>query len=307
MVGGGVADAGELLLGPLREEIRRRACVAPVDRIAVSRLSSARTRAPSAPRCGPPRRRCRRLRRDEFRGRGRARGRPGRGRRCDGRGRPRRGRGRGGRGRGGLAVPGFVDVQVNGFAGVDFLAAEPADYARAGDALAARRDRLPADAGSARRPMPCGRALAAVAAGAERSPGARARRAPRGAVPVPALAGRAPAPAPARAGSSAGRELLAAGPVAAMTLAPELPGALELIEALAARGVNVRIGHTDADAWRPRARPSTAARRAITHIHNAHRPLRRARPRARPARRSRARDVDRGPPSSTACTSPTRP
>jgi glucokinase len=35
VVGGGVADAGELLLGPVREEIRRRACVAPVDRIAV--------------------------------------------------------------------------------------------------------------------------------------------------------------------------------------------------------------------------------------------------------------------------------
>jgi glucokinase len=35
VVGGGVADAGELLLGPIREEIRRRACVAPVDRIAV--------------------------------------------------------------------------------------------------------------------------------------------------------------------------------------------------------------------------------------------------------------------------------
>jgi len=35
VVGGGVADAGELLLGPLREEIRRRASVAPLDRIAV--------------------------------------------------------------------------------------------------------------------------------------------------------------------------------------------------------------------------------------------------------------------------------
>jgi glucokinase len=35
VVGGGVADAGELLFGPIREEIRRRACVAPVDRIAV--------------------------------------------------------------------------------------------------------------------------------------------------------------------------------------------------------------------------------------------------------------------------------
>ena len=35
VVGGGVADAGELLLGPMREELRRRACVAPVDDIAV--------------------------------------------------------------------------------------------------------------------------------------------------------------------------------------------------------------------------------------------------------------------------------
>src|SRR5699024_8542163 len=35
IVGGGVADAGELLLGPVRAELRRRACVAPVDDIAV--------------------------------------------------------------------------------------------------------------------------------------------------------------------------------------------------------------------------------------------------------------------------------
>jgi glucokinase len=35
VVGGGVADAGELLLAPLRAELRRRACVAPVDAIAV--------------------------------------------------------------------------------------------------------------------------------------------------------------------------------------------------------------------------------------------------------------------------------
>jgi glucokinase len=35
VVGGGVADAGEALFAPLRAEIRRRACVAPVDTIAV--------------------------------------------------------------------------------------------------------------------------------------------------------------------------------------------------------------------------------------------------------------------------------
>jgi glucokinase len=35
VVGGGVAEAGELLLEPIRAEVRRRACVAPVDEIAV--------------------------------------------------------------------------------------------------------------------------------------------------------------------------------------------------------------------------------------------------------------------------------
>jgi len=35
VVGGGVAEAGELLLGPVRDELRRRACVAPVADIAV--------------------------------------------------------------------------------------------------------------------------------------------------------------------------------------------------------------------------------------------------------------------------------
>jgi N-acetylglucosamine-6-phosphate deacetylase len=36
----------------------------------------------------------------------------------------------------GLAVPGLVDMQVNGFAGVDFLTADVEDYGRAGAALA---------------------------------------------------------------------------------------------------------------------------------------------------------------------------
>src|SRR5437764_1097201 len=35
----------------------------------------------------------------------------------------------------GIAAPGFVDLQVNGFGGVDFLDADAAGYRRAGDAL----------------------------------------------------------------------------------------------------------------------------------------------------------------------------
>src|SRR4051812_22907600 len=37
----------------------------------------------------------------------------------------------------GTAVPGFVDLHINGFAGVDFLTCEPDDYGEAGRALAA--------------------------------------------------------------------------------------------------------------------------------------------------------------------------
>ena len=36
---------------------------------------------------------------------------------------------------GGIAIPGFVDLQVNGFAGVDFLGADADGYREAADAL----------------------------------------------------------------------------------------------------------------------------------------------------------------------------
>ncbi len=35
----------------------------------------------------------------------------------------------------GIAAPGLVDLQVNGFAGVDFLATDAGGYAAAGEAL----------------------------------------------------------------------------------------------------------------------------------------------------------------------------
>ena len=37
--------------------------------------------------------------------------------------------------RGRVAIPGFVDLQVNGYGGVDFLSASSEDYRRAGEAL----------------------------------------------------------------------------------------------------------------------------------------------------------------------------
>ena len=40
---------------------------------------------------------------------------------------------------GGIAAPGFVDLQVNGYGGVDFAGADAAAYQLAGEALARRR------------------------------------------------------------------------------------------------------------------------------------------------------------------------
>jgi N-acetylglucosamine-6-phosphate deacetylase len=62
------------------------------------------------------------------------------------------------------------------------------------------------------------------------------------------------------------------GGVRLVTIAPELPGALDVIAALAARGVTVSIGHTDANAAEFAA-GRTAGARCVTHLFNAMRPF----------------------------------
>ena len=57
-----------------------------------------------------------------------------------------------------------------------------------------------------------------------------------------------------------------------VTLAPELPGALEMIERLTARGVRVSLGHSEADAATVRAAIDAGAT-AVTHVFNAMAPL----------------------------------
>jgi N-acetylglucosamine-6-phosphate deacetylase len=61
---------------------------------------------------------------------------------------------------------------------------------------------------------------------------------------------------------------MAAGPVVGITLAPELPGALELIGELARRGVLVALGHSDATAAEAHAGFDAGAR-TVTHVFNA--------------------------------------
>jgi N-acetylglucosamine-6-phosphate deacetylase len=170
----------------------------------------------------------------------------------------------------GLAVPGLIDVHVNGYAGVDFLAADADGYVRARDALAAT---------GVTAFMPT-----FVSSPLERYESALAEVAAAAAVPGPRVLGahlEGPFISPRWPGAhdpafvlepdlAAAERLCAAGPVGMMTLAPELPGALELIDALSARGVIVSCGHSDADAAAAHAGFDRGAR-AITHIYNAHR------------------------------------
>ncbi len=64
----------------------------------------------------------------------------------------------------------------------------------------------------------------------------------------------------------------ARGRIKLMTIAPELPGALELIEEAVRRGVCVSLGHSNADLDTARAGIAAGARHA-THTFNAMRPL----------------------------------
>ena len=67
--------------------------------------------------------------------------------------------------------------------------------------------------------------------------------------------------------------IVAAGPVVLVTLAPELPGADELIDLLLARGITVSLGHTDASAAEANAAFDRGVR-TVTHLFNAMRPFR---------------------------------
>jgi N-acetylglucosamine-6-phosphate deacetylase len=190
---------------------------------------------------------------------------------------------------GGIAVPGFVDLQVNGYTGVDFSTASEDEWRSAREALL--RDGVTAfqptfvtaeldemRASLARMPAPDRPAAAGSATGAfsAAAPSASDERA--GARIVGAhLEG--PFLSPLRPGAhdpaallspdlAALEDLLAAESVSQVTLAPELPGALDLVDALVARGVTVSCGHTEADAAAARLAFDRGAT-AVTHLFNA--------------------------------------
>ena len=188
--------------------------------------------------------------------------------------------GLGGAGRG-VAAPGFVDLQVNGFAGVDLMAADRDGYARVGEALLATGTTAfqptfvtaPEEALlEALRAMPANgigpRVLGAHVEGPFLSPRQTGVHDPRGlSAPDVALL----------------RRLLEAAPVSQVTLAPELRGAFELIDELVARGVTVSAGRTDATAAEAHLAFDRGVR-TVTHLFNAMRQSTPARPEHRSGR-----------------------
>jgi N-acetylglucosamine-6-phosphate deacetylase len=157
----------------------------------------------------------------------------------------------------GIAVPGFVDLQVNGFGGVDFLAADVEGYRQARRALARS-------------------GVTSFQPTLISSPTASLRQALRDAAKAQGDGGvrilgvhlEGPFLAPRWKGAHDERHLLPPdsdlaermcgwGPVTYMTIAPEQPGGMDLLARLVAGGITVSLGHTDADA--PAAHATTSA------------------------------------------------
>ena len=170
----------------------------------------------------------------------------------------------------GIASPGFVDLQVNGFAGVDFFSADPDGYRRAGQALlecgvtayqptfiTSPEDELVGALGEV--PLN-GAALRILGAHLE------------GPFIAPERLGTHPAESRRDPDPALLERLLAAGPVSHVTLAPELPGAFELVDLLRERGVTVSCGHSNATAVEAREAFARGAK-TVTHIFNAMRPF----------------------------------
>ena len=177
---------------------------------------------------------------------------------------------------GGYLVPGLIDLQVNGYFGVNLAEVEAVGWARV-----ARR--LPETGATAFLPTFVTAPVAELA-DALRHAAALAEQPPAGAR-VLGVHLEGPFLAPGRAGAHrrdlivppspatvAGLLTAGAGVLRVVTLAPEVVGGLAAVAALASAGVVVSVGHSDATA-RQVAAAADAGARMVTHLFNAQRPL----------------------------------
>lgn len=170
-----------------------------------------------------------------------------------------------------IAIPGLVDIQNNGYGGVDFLCASTEDYRSAGEALM-------------RTGVTAYQPTFITAAEEAHIEGLRALPTGGGGPHVIGVHLEGPFLSPERPGMhpveylrapdvALLERLLDAGHVTEMTLAPELPGADALIRRLRERGVAVSAGHTNATAAEA-DRGFDLGIVGLTHVFNAMRPLR---------------------------------
>ena len=176
----------------------------------------------------------------------------------------------GGGGGEGTAVPGYVDLQVNGFGDVDFLSADVAGYRQAGEVLLSTGV-------TAFQPTLVSSPLQTMLDGIDVVTKARSEVRPR----VLGVHLEGPFLAPVWKGAhderwiippdlATAERLCESGAVRTMTIAPEQPGGMDMLRWLVSRGVLVSVGHSDADA--PAAHLAyDAGARAVTHLHNAQR------------------------------------
>jgi N-acetylglucosamine-6-phosphate deacetylase len=177
----------------------------------------------------------------------------------------------------GVLVPGFVDLQVNGYFGVELMTA-------GADGWASVATRLPETGTTAFLPTfitaPPGALGTALRAAAALVPVL-----PRRAARVLGVHAEGPFIAPARKGAhheawitdpapALVDDLLEAGRgvLRLVTLAPERDGALAAVTRLTGAGILVSVGHSDATAGQVAEAASHGAR-MVTHLFNAQRPL----------------------------------
>jgi N-acetylglucosamine-6-phosphate deacetylase len=170
----------------------------------------------------------------------------------------------------GIATPGFVDLQVNGFAGVDFLDADAEGYRHASEALletgvtaflatfiTAPEEHLLAALGNVPRKFDGARVLGVHLEGP---------------FLAPERLGIHPPSARRDPDADLLERLVSAGPVRIVTLAPERPGACDLIDLLRRRGITVSCGHSEATSDEATAAFDRGVR-TVTHLFNAMRPF----------------------------------
>ena len=176
----------------------------------------------------------------------------------------------------GYVVPGLIDLQVNGYFGVDLAEPDAGGWGRV-------VRRLPETGTTAFLPTLITAPLAELdaalrfAAGFAADPPAGARILgvhQEGTFLAPSRAGAHPRDwiIPPSPEAVAGLLAAGAGALRVVTLAPEVDGGLAAVTTLASAGVVVSIGHSDATA-RQVAAAADAGARMVTHLFNAQRPL----------------------------------